>query len=234
LSVAVSGGYVYVCAGDELLCLDAANGAKMWAFTAGGKLSTPSLAASYVYVGSADGNAYCIRASDGAKMWNYTTEYNNAGPSHNYHWGNRVSDIAIADNYVYFGSSNFQAYCLDAVDGSKVWNYTTNAGVYSAPSVGSETVLVGSYDGNLYCLNSTDANELWSYPVGVYSPVNAAGSAGSAAIADNTIYVVGNGMPYALSEPKTGDSSFPLTYVIVALVVVVCVVLAVAVLLRRR
>jgi outer membrane protein assembly factor BamB len=86
--------------------------------------------------------------------------------------------------------------------------------------------LAGSYDGNVYCLNASSGFEIWSYPAGVFSPVNAAGSVGSPAVAGGVIYVVGNGVVYALAAPSTSPS-FPL--IVIALVVVVAVVVAVTV-----
>jgi outer membrane protein assembly factor BamB len=226
-SPAVSGGYVYVGnEGGGVFCLDASNGGVVWNITVGGAVRSPAFSNDCVYLGSTDGNAYCFNASNGAKVWNYTTEYNSNGPSHGYHWGNAVSDPAVAYGHVYVGSSDFDIYCLDASDGSQIWNYTTGAEVYATPAVAGGCVLAGSYDGNVYCLNATNGSEIWSYPAGIFSPVNAGGTAGSPAIAGDVIYVVGNGVVYALAAPSTSPS-FPL--IVIALVVVVVVVLAVAV-----
>jgi outer membrane protein assembly factor BamB len=226
-SPAVSGGYVYVGnKGGGVFCLDASNGSVIWNVTVGGAVGSPTFSNGCVYLGSTDGNAYCLNASDGAKVWNYTTEYNSNGPSHNYHWGNTVSDPAVAYGKVYVGSSDFLVYCLDASSGNQIWNYTTEAEVYSSPAVAGGCVLAGSYDGNVYCLNATNGSELWSFPAGVFSPVDAAGSAGSPAIAGGVIYVFGNGIIYALAAPSTSPS-FPL--IVIAFVVVVAVVVVVTV-----
>ena len=233
-SPAVDGGYVFVGNLEgNVFCLDAADGIKVWNYSTGGSVRSPTVADGCVYVGSADGNAYCLRASDGDKVWNYTTEYNSNGPSHGYHWGNTVSDPAVSDGKVYVGSSDFQVFCLDAASGSPIWNFTTNAEVYAAPAVAGEYVLAGSYDGNLYCLNASDGSEVWSYPVGVYSPTNAGGSAGSPAIVDGVVYVVGNGVIFALEEPPGTSSPFSLSAVIFVVAFVV-LSLAAALLFRRR
>jgi outer membrane protein assembly factor BamB len=147
-------------------------------------------------------------------VWNYTTPYNSAGPAHGYHWGNTVSEPAVAEGKVFVGSSNFQIYCLDAADGAKIWNYTTNASVYSAPAVAGSAVLVGSYDGNLYSLNASDGSEMWRYPAGVFSPVNAGGSAGSPAAVNGVVYVVGNGTLYALGTQSPATFSFSIWAVV--------------------
>jgi len=231
-SPAVSGGYVYVGnEGGGVFCLGASNGIVAWNVTVGGAVSSPAVSNGYVYLGSTDGNVYCLNASNGAKVWNYTTEYNSNGPSHGYHWGNAVTDPAVAYGYVYVGSSDFDVYCLDASNGKQVWNYTTEAEVYSSPAVAGGCVLAGSYDGNVYCLNATSGSEIWSYPAGVFSPVNAAGSAGSPAVAGGVIYVVGNGVVYALAAPSTSPS-FPL--IVIALVVVTVTVVYVTFAKRKR
>jgi len=235
-SPAVTGGYVYVSNDDgNVFCLNASNGAVIWSVVVDGALGSPTFSDGSVYFGSSDGNVYCLNASDGAKVWNYTTEYNNNGPSHNYHWGNKVSDTAVAYGKIYVGSSDFLIYCLDASLGNQIWNYTTEAEVYSAPSVAGGCVLVGSYDGNLYCLNATSGSEIWRYPVGVFSPVNAAGSAGSPALAGGTIYVVGNGVIYALAA-SSHASSFQInvnTTVVVAVLVIASATVYVALTKRK-
>jgi outer membrane protein assembly factor BamB len=217
--------------GGGVFCLGASNGSVVWNVTVGGAVGSPAFSNGYVYLGSTDGNVYCLNASNGAKVWNYTTEYNSNGPSHGYHWGNAVTDPAVAYGYVYVGSSDFDVYCLDASNGTQIWNYTTAAEVYAPPAVAGGCVLVGSYDGNVYCLNASSGFEIWSYPAGVFSPVNAAGSAGSPAVAGGVIYVVGNGVVYALAAPSTSPS-FPL--IVIALVVVAVAVVYVTFAKRKR
>ncbi len=226
-SPAVDAGYVYAGNGaGGVFCLDASSGAKIWDYSTGDAVDSPAVVDGYVYVGSVDGNVYCLRASDGAKIWNYTTEYNSNGPAHNYHWGNAVSDPAVAYGNVYVGSSGFLIYCLDAASGSQIWNFTANAQVYAAPIVAADCVLAGSYDGNLYCLNSTDGSEIWSFPAGVFSPVNAGGSVGSPSIADGVVYVVGNGVLYALGTQSSGSSSSLTSAIVIAVVVAVMIIVA--------
>jgi outer membrane protein assembly factor BamB len=234
-SPTVDDGFVYVGSDEGMVyCLAASDGTEVWTFATGGRVRSPAVEAGFVYVGSADGNAYCLRASDGAKVWNYTTPYNSAGPAHGYHWGNTVSEPAVAEGKVFVGSSNFQIYCLDAADGAKIWNYTTNASVYSAPAVAGSAVLVGSYDGNLHCLNASDGSEMWRYPAGVFSPVNAGGSAGSPAVADGVVYVVGNGVLYALGSQTVQSSSVPFELIVAILVIAAVIVAGALVFLRRR
>lgn len=231
---AINGNHLYVGNSEgEVFCLTVSGGDQVWNTSVADSVSTPAVADGCVYFGCKDGNAYCLNASDGAKLWNYTTEYNAGGPAHGYFWGNRVTAAAVAQSRVYVGSSNFQIYCLDSVSGDKLWNFTTATSIYAAPTVAGDCVLAGSYDGNLYCLNATDGVQLWSYPAGIYSPVNAAGSVGSASIVDGTIYVVGNGVLCALGNLSGGaDSSWLL--LAVGAVVVVAAILGLAVYFIKR
>jgi outer membrane protein assembly factor BamB len=69
-----AGGSVIVSAIDEhqVVALDAENGQRKWAFTAGGRVdSAPTLYRGLVLLGCADGWVYCLRLSDGAGIWRF-------------------------------------------------------------------------------------------------------------------------------------------------------------------
>lgn len=233
LSPAVSDGYVYAGSNNgDVLCIDAASGLEAWHFIADGAVSSPVAVDGFVYFGSNDGNAYCINAMDGTKIWNYTTWYNNAGPSHGYHWGNGVSAPAVADGHVYVGSGDFDVFCLDASSGDKIWNVSTSAEVYAPPTVAGDYVLVGSYDGNVYCFDTSSGAEVWRAAAGVFSPVNAAGSAGSPVVADGVVYVVGNGVLSAWGS-QSSASTFPWFEVMLVAVLVIIAAAIVAYLYYR-
>ena len=57
-------------------------------------------------------------------------------------------------------------YCLNALTGAKIWNYTTQDGVDSSPAVAGGYVYVGGWDGNVYCLNSSTGANIWTYTTG--------------------------------------------------------------------
>jgi outer membrane protein assembly factor BamB len=222
LSPAISDGYVFATnQNGDVFCLNAASGVCVWNITVGDAVGSPVAVDGFVYFGSRDGNAYCLNASTGAKIWNYTTGYNSAGPSHGYHWGNAVSAPAVAYERVYVGSSDFDVFCLDALTGGKIWNFSTGAGVYAPPTVAGGCVFAGSYDGNVYCLNASSGVEIWRSAAGVFSPVNAAGSAGSPVVADYMVYVVGNGVLSVWGSPSSDDSTFPWFSVIFVVILVI-------------
>ncbi len=57
---------------NALHALNAADGASLWTFVAGGRIdSPPTVFGPCVYFGSADGHVYCLRAADGALAWRY-------------------------------------------------------------------------------------------------------------------------------------------------------------------
>jgi outer membrane protein assembly factor BamB len=233
LSPAISEGYVFATNHNgDVFCLNATSGIRVWNFTVGDAVGSPVAVDDFVYFGSMDGNAYCLNASSGAKIWNYTTWYNSAGPAHGYHWGNSVSAPAVAYGRVYVGSSDFDVFCLDALTGEKIWNFSTGAGVYAPPTVAGGCVFAGSYDGNVYCLNASSGAEIWRSAAGVFSPVNAGGSAGSPVVADGVVYVVGNGVLSAWGSPSSGPT-FP-WFLVISVVSLVIIAAAIVVYLYSR
>jgi outer membrane protein assembly factor BamB len=220
-SLAISGNHIFATnSNGDVFCLDVVSGVSVWNFTVGDSVSSPVAVDGFVYFGSRNGNAYCLDASDGVKIWNYTTWYNSAGPSHNYHWGNVVSAPAVAYGNVFVGSSDFDVFCLDAMTGLHVWNFSTNGEVYLPPTVADGCVFAGSYDGYVYCLNASSGIEIWRYAAGGFSRINVAGSAGSPVVAEGVVYVVGNGVLFALGSPFS-DSTFPSFEVIFVVVFVI-------------
>ena len=47
-----------------------------------------------------------------------------------------------------------------------LWNFSTNAAVWSSPSVADDRVLVGCKDCNIYCINASNGQILWRLPTG--------------------------------------------------------------------
>ena len=73
-SVVVAGGKLFVASIDAHIvhALDAETGAKLWSYTAGGRVdSPPTIHQGLALFGSADGHVYCLRASDGELVWRF-------------------------------------------------------------------------------------------------------------------------------------------------------------------
>ena len=47
----------------------------------------------------------------------------------------------------------------------QLWNYSTNAAVWSSPAVSNGLVLVGCKDCKIYCLNASDGKLVWNFSV---------------------------------------------------------------------
>ncbi|HLJ85112.1 MAG TPA: PQQ-binding-like beta-propeller repeat protein [Candidatus Eremiobacteraceae bacterium] len=150
-----------------------------WAFhTRGYVNSSPVVANSVVYVGSADDNMYALDETTGKSLWHFKT-------------GSRVvSSPAIWRSAVYFGSYDGNFYALSANDGKLLWKFKTGGerrfegthlhgsqpvdetmpdpfDVYlSSPAIWHETVYFGSGDGHVYALNAKTGEKLWSFKTG--------------------------------------------------------------------
>jgi len=107
-------------------------------------------------------------------------------PSHIVDWS--IDDYApsssaiVVNNFLYFGSSDYRLYCLDANDGSVEWSYLTGATVVSTPSVVDDYIYFGSNDNNIYCLDANDGSVEWSYLTG-------GGVWSSPAVVNNRVFI---------------------------------------------
>src|SRR6202034_397736 len=101
-SPTLANGVIYVGSYDgNVYAVNAATGAKVWAFLTGGLVfSSPAVANGVVYVGSDDKNVYALNAATGAKLWSYTTGYD------------VVSSPAVVNGVVYIGSEDGKVYAL--------------------------------------------------------------------------------------------------------------------------
>jgi outer membrane protein assembly factor BamB len=83
-----------------------------WQINLGGKLSSPVIAGSRVYVAKIDAHTvYAIDAANGSVLWNYIA-------------GGRVdSPPTIYQGRVLFGSADGYVYCLNAANGMLIWRF---------------------------------------------------------------------------------------------------------------
>lgn len=166
-----------------------------WKFQTGGRvISSPAVASSVAYVGSADGNLYAIDANSGSLKWKFATK------------GWVSSSPAVAAGTVYFGSYDSNFYAVDAATGELKWKFQTSGEKHytgthlhglqpaaeampdpwdfflSSPSVWNGAVYFGSGDGNVYALDATTGALKWKFPTGdvIHS---------SPAIADGKLFI---------------------------------------------
>jgi outer membrane protein assembly factor BamB len=166
-----------------------------WKFHTGGKVySSPAIAASMVYVGSADGNLYAIDLHSGTKKWKFAAH------------SRITSSPAVAGGVVYFGAFDGNLYAVNATDGQLIWKFQTAgerryAGTHlhgsqpaaemmpdpfdfylSSPVVWNDAIFFGSGDSNIYALSAASGNLIWKFKTG--DVVHA-----SPAIDDGTLFI---------------------------------------------
>lgn len=74
----------------------------------------------------------------------------------------RVFNVAVVGDRLYFGSSTEDAiYCLATDTGKMIWAHVTDGPVRLAPTCHDGRVYAGSDDGHVYCLNGRDGKLIW-------------------------------------------------------------------------
>lgn len=181
-------GIVEIIVGSEdfnVYCLNGITGTSKWQFTAKNKnISSPAIAdidtnglmeivfsANSATFGTDSDNVYCLNGLTGMQKWVYVTRnYPNADV-----W---MSSPALADvdddsiMEIFIGSKDSYLYCLDAITGTRKWEYKTGNQISASPSIADINdddtldVVIGSYDGKIYALNARTGVIEWSYPTG--------------------------------------------------------------------
>jgi outer membrane protein assembly factor BamB len=112
-------------------------------------------------------------------LWTYTT-------------GNSIdSSPAVLDGRIYFGSRDYNVYCLNAATGEKIWQYNIGHIIFCSPAIYENKIYIGStnatgFNGNnIYCLDALTGVKIWEYATGdsywgIYS---------SPAVEDGKVYV---------------------------------------------
>jgi hypothetical protein len=99
--------------------------------------------------------------------------------------------VAVAKGNIYVGDVNHDLYCLNAQNGSEVWEFVGSGPFESSPAVTASGYLyIGCDDYNVYCLNATDGAEMWHYNTGAAVQT-------SPAIVNGVLYIGSNDKMYA-------------------------------------
>ena len=120
-SPVVADGVVYFGSGDgNCYALDAATGAKKWAFETKGVVhSSPALVDGTLYFGSWDTYLYAVDAATGREKWKFKTGEDPV----NFNQTGIQSSPAVVDGVVYFGCRDSNVYAVDAATGKEKWRY---------------------------------------------------------------------------------------------------------------
>jgi len=226
-SPAVSNGVVYAGSLDgNIYAVDATSGKVRWTFATKGErrftapgihgaiprtermpdpfdvfLSSPTVVAGVVYVGSGDQHVYALDAATGALRWSFATgDVIHASP-------------AVAEGVVYIGSWDRNLYALDAASGRERWRYTTGndtviynqIGIASSAAVANGVVFVGGRDGFFHAVDAKTGTLRWKHN-------NKMGwTIASPAIQDGVVYFpTSDGTRFKALDAATGDVKFDL------------------------
>lgn len=165
-SAAIADGKVYVGSNDQnLYCLDAYTGEKIWNFTTEYKLrSSAAVADGKVFTGADDGNIYCLDAQTGTETWRKDIYSGNVPPItiEVSSFQPRSSPIII-DDRLYVGALDGNVYCLDTSDGSEEWKFETGGPIFGSPAYSNGVIYIASTNRNMYALDASTGNEIWHW-----------------------------------------------------------------------
>lgn len=90
-------------------------------------------------------------------------------------WSSAAVGVVKGRAVVLVGSYDNNLYCLDAIDGGKLWRYTTGGGIYAAPVLwtlpdGEAIAFVASSDRMVYALDADLGRRLWVHAVQTWRP----------------------------------------------------------------
>ncbi|MCW4010224.1 MAG: PQQ-binding-like beta-propeller repeat protein, partial [Candidatus Bathyarchaeota archaeon] len=161
--VAADGKVYFGSLDNNIYCLNANTGEKIWDFTTGYRVaSTPAVVNGRVFTGADDGNIYALNAETGEKLWE-TYAGGKLEVLFIPAWQPRSSP-QVDGGQVFVGSLDGNLYCLSASDGDVLWKSaagTPEFPVGGTPLVDGDVVYVASSDAYLYAFNRDNGNLLW-------------------------------------------------------------------------
>ncbi len=168
-------------------------------------VATPVIAGDRVYLASGDdpeqchgpGHLYAIDATQRGDITAKGQVWHVGGKD----FGRTIASVAVADGLLYAADLAGFVYCLDAATGQRHWRYDMQAAVWGTPLVVDGKVILGNADGDVAVLQhgkelkELARNEMKS---AVY---------GTAAVADNTLYIATQKAVYAIGTGDTTSAS---------------------------
>jgi len=190
---AINDGRIYYGSYDNFFyCVDATTGSEIWSYDAGGAIyDSPALYDDKLYFGTQSGEMICVDLN-GDEVWTYSA-------------GGNAYTPAVSDGKVYFGSYDDNVYCLNASDGSYIWDYDTNGDIKSTVCVEDEKVYAISASNNAYCLDGQDGSVIWS------KSMTFAYSQPGVAIHDGKFFVPSSDEKFYCLNSNTGEEIWNVT-----------------------
>ena len=198
-SPAVAGDAVLVGEGlhmdqqANLYCLDAPSGRLRWKFPVNSHVeSSPVVREDRVYFGAGDAGVYCVELATGRQLWHHGGWHVDSRP-------------AIAEGKIVVGSGYdpLTIACLDAAQGTVLWEFTPELPAWGEPRIINGRVLIGLGNGDfdrpasypagaMVALNLKDGAPLWrqDLPDSVFTAVAAENDQGFFGCRDGNLYAV--------------------------------------------
>ena len=202
-SPVVAAGTVYFGSNDHhLYALDLATGAQKWKFKTDGRIvSTPAVANGLLFFLSYDSNFYALDAASGTLKWKFRTEGERRFVAKHLHgtepaaepmpdpFDFYLSSPVVANDLVFFGSSDSNVYALESATGKLRWKFKTGDVVHASPAVSGGTLFIGGWDTYLYALDAASGKEKWRFKTGEDHDIfNQTGIQASPALANGVVY----------------------------------------------
>lgn len=110
----------------------------------------------------------------------------------------------VADDKLYFGSTDGYLYALNKFDGNLLWKFQTPGAISATPALSENTVYIASRDNFLYAIESVSGKLKWKFQMQPDLPENYAGwkyFTSSPEISNNKVLIGwGDGNLYALNK----------------------------------
>lgn len=150
---------VYIgCNNFKVYALTRRSGSEKWNYTTMAPVySSPIVYGGNVFIGSDDNFFYCIDKVSGIPRWK--TQLNDRIRS------SAFLHIDGLEQILFVGSYDKQLYALDALDGKKLWAFSTLGLIASSPVVYDKQVFIGSYDKNIYALDIKTGVKNWFFEI---------------------------------------------------------------------
>ena len=165
----VADGTVYAASMDEhLYALDLADGTEKWRFKADDTLqAAPLYFNGTVYVGSSGGTLWAVDVQTGQPKWSFSEAGEITGSAN-------IADGPAGQTLVVFGSYDNNLYCLDAADGTLVFEHPADNYINGAVAVADNTAFFGSCDAKVYQIPLNDPAAAKTLDTGSYVASNPA------------------------------------------------------------
>lgn len=186
-------GIVYVGGYGRLNAIEEATGKILWSSgVSGGDKSSPAVSGEGVYVGYPC-NAYKFDLWSGESLWHYddgctggggkTTVFANGELFARMVTSSLKDRIFNADTGTIVGSFESDVapaftertgfflhdgtlQAIDQASRNSLWSFVGDNGLFTAPIVINDTVVIGSYTGMVFALDANNGNEVWSASAG--------------------------------------------------------------------